>query len=299
MNSAVGFFKRNTKHYLMLLPFFAVFIVFFLWPLANGAYISFTKWNGIKPPVYVGLNNYAKVLSSSELYASAKNLLFFTIFTLIVGIPISLFVSLVASQLNLKLNYFFRSVFFIPNIMPLFLSALIWRWLMQPEYGPINVLLTKIGFPNVNWFFTPGYAIASVVLVDFWRASGWNILIFMTGILEIPSEYYEAAEVDGANAWQKMRFVTLPQLEPIIFLIVTNGVIGALQIFDIPWLMSASNYHVYGGSNNNLMLYPVMQVYGLAFGRQALGESSTYAMLLLVTTLIITGLRFGLRRKKE
>jgi multiple sugar transport system permease protein len=299
MNSAVGSIKRNTKHYLMLLPFFAVFLIFFLWPLLYGASISFTKWNGIKPPIYVGFDNYIKVLSSPDLYASAKNLVLFMVSTLIVGISISLFISLVASQLSLKFSYFFRSVFFIPNMMPLFLSAAIWRWLLQPEYGPLNVMLTKVGFPNINWFFTSGYAIASVVLVDLWRASGWNILIIMTCILEIPSEYYEAAEVDGANAWQKMRYITLPQLEPIIFLIITNGMIGALQIFDIPWFMSASNYNIYGGQNNNFMLYPVMQVYGLAFGKQNFGGSSAYAMLLLITTLIITGLRFVLRHKKD
>lgn len=290
--------RKSAMHYLMLLPFFAVFGIFFLWPMVYGVAISFMKWNGIQPPKFIGLQNYVKVLSSPVFYASLKNLLIFTVSTLIIGISLSIFMAIIASQLSERMNYFYRAVFFLPGILPLALSAAIWKWQLAPGIGAINVLATKLGIPGVNWMTTPGLAIAAVVMVDFWRASGFNILILMVGIKEAPAELYEAARVDGANTLQKVRFVTIPQLEPIIFLIITNGFIGALQVFDIPWILSQSSY-IRVGSVGNVMIYPVMQIFGLTFGNQKLGEASTYSVFLLLATLIITGIWFAVRRKKD
>lgn len=290
--------RKNYRHYLMLLPFFAIFTLFFIWPMASGLTTSFFKWDGIHKMEYVQLDNYAKMFSDKTLLTSYKNLTIFTACTLGFGIPFSLIIAIIASGLNKRLNYVLRSLYFIPCMMPLFLSTLIWRWMLTPEYGIVNVFLKAIGLESVAWVSTPGYAIASVIFVDAWRASGFNILIFMTALKDIPTELYEAAEVDGVTTLQKIWHITIPLLEPVIFLLLINGIIGALQVFDIPWLMSQSFYHQYGGVGNGL-LYPVMKIVGLAFGSQKFGLASAYSMLLFVITLVFSGLVFALRKKNQ
>ncbi|GHV66844.1 sugar ABC transporter permease [Spirochaetia bacterium] len=291
-------FTKNIKHYLMLLPFFVVFVLFFLWPLFFGVSIAFTNWNGIRTPEFTGFNNFIRVWSNGDFIASFKNLVIFAILTVAIGVSLSLLVAMVASSLSNKQSLVFRSLYFLPMVLPMVLSASIWRWLLSPDIGLLNIIAVKIGFQSVNWITTPGYAMAATVLVDFWRASGFNIMIFMIAIKDVPQELYDAAEVDGANMWQKMFRITLPQLEPIVFLILTNGLIGALQIFDIPWVLSKSGLDKIG-SVGTVMTYPTMMVVGLTFGRQRLGEASAYATYLLFLTLIITGAWFIIRSSRR
>jgi multiple sugar transport system permease protein len=184
----------------------------------------------------------------------------------------------------------------MPTVIPLFLTAAIWRWILTPDYGLLNRIIMFFGGPSINWLTDPKFMIPAAVIVDVWRSTGFNMIILLAGLNAIPAEYYEAARVDGANTWQQIIYLTIPELEPVLFLVIVNGFISALQIFDIPWLLTQSSYTAYGGPMQG-MLFPVMDVMGRAFGSLKFGEASAYAWILLVFVLLVTLIQFYLRRR--
>lgn len=289
------FMRRYLKHYLLLLPFFALFITFYLWPIIYSAAISMTKWDGIHAPVFVGLQNYTKIFATPRFSTSMLNLARFVAVVVPVGVTLSLALALLVDQFTRRWSSFFRSIYFFPVIIPLFLAGAIWRYLLSPQIGILNLLLAQIGITGIGWLREPVYMVLAVAMVDMWRAIGFNFLLLLTGIKGIPHDYYEAARVDGANRFQQMIYITIPQLEPVLFLVTVNAFIGALQTFDIPWLLSISKHGNYGG-NRNGMLFPVMEIYESAWGRQAFGDASAYAVILLGITLAITVIQFVWRR---
>lgn len=293
-----GSFKRYLKHYSLLLPFFILFTVFFLYPLIYSVFISLTKWDGIREPVFIGIENYARISQMPRFDTSMKNLLRFVVIVVPVGVSIALGLALLVDQFTPKWQKFFRSMYFFPVIIPMFLSAAIFRFLLSPQIGLITVILEAVGIKNVNWLSNPTYMVPAVALVDMWRAIGFNFLLLFSGLKAIPTEYAEAARVDGANRFQEFFFITIPQLEPVLFLVVVNAFIGALQSFDIPWLLSSSTFVNYGGPRNG-MLFPVMEIYISAWGRQDFGGASAYAVIILVITMIITAVQFGWRRLRQ
>jgi multiple sugar transport system permease protein len=184
----------------------------------------------------------------------------------------------------------------MPTVIPLFLTAAIWRWILTPDYGLLNRIIMFFGGPSINWLTDPKFMIPAAVIVDVWRSTGFNMIILLAGLNGIPAEYYEAARVDGANTWQQIFYITIPELEPVLFLVIVNGFISALQIFDIPWLLTQSAYTAYGGPMQG-MLFPVMDIMGRAFGSLKFGEASAYAWILLIIVLGITLIQFYLRRQ--
>jgi len=295
MKKQKGFFQRYFKHYSLLLPFFLLFAVFFLYPLIYSIFISLTKWDGIREPVFVGFDNYVRITQTPRFDTSMKNLLRFVVIVVPVGVTIALCLAVLVDQFTPRWQKFFRSMYFFPVIIPMFLSAAIFRFLLSPQIGLITVMLEGIGIKNVNWLSNPTYMVPAVALVDMWRAIGFNFLLLFSGLKAIPTEYSEAARVDGANRFQEFFYITIPQLEPVLFLVVVNAFIGALQSFDIPWLLSSSTFVNYGGPRNG-MLFPVMEIYYSAWGRQDFGGASAYAVIILVITMIITAVQFTWRR---
>jgi multiple sugar transport system permease protein len=289
-------FWRYGKHYLMIAPFFILFIVFYLAPLVYGFYISFEKWDGVHPPVFVGLSNFVKVVNSPYFVTAFTNLFKYVIITMFFGITIAFGLALLVNRFKGAASNVFRSAYFMPTVIPLFLTAAIWRWILTPDYGLLNRIIMLFGGPSINWLTDPKFMIPAAVIVDVWRSTGFNMIILLAGLNGIPAEYYEAARVDGANTWQQIFYITIPELEPVLFLVIVNGFISALQIFDIPWLLTQSAYTAYGGPMQG-MLFPVMDIMGRAFGSLKFGEASAYAWILLIIVLGITLIQFYLRRR--
>jgi multiple sugar transport system permease protein len=280
-------FSAFTPNYLMIAPFFILFGVFTLGPMLYGIAMGFTKWNGITPPVYVGLSNYAAVINSPRFAKAFSNLLLYVAVTVPVGIALAFCIALVVNRFKGFTAHFFRSAYFLPTVIPLFLTAVIWRWLLTPNYGLVNMGLTLLRLPAPNWLGDPAYMIPALVMADAWRATGFNMVIFLAGMKNIPREYYEAATIDGANAFEKIRFIMIPALEPVFLLVIVNAVISALQIFDLPWLMTNSSFSSYGGPLQG-MLFPVMDVMGRGFGGRRFGEAAALASILFVLILSVT-----------
>jgi len=290
-------YRKTLKHYLMLLPFFLFFAVFFLYPIVEGLNISFYKWDSVNPAVFVGIQNYVNLLKSRDFVISFTNILKYVSITVPVGISVAFGLALFVNSLKGPLSNFFRSVYFIPTMMPLFLAASVWRWMYAPEVGIINTAMQALGMQSINWLKNPDVMIFSLIIVDVWRSAGWNMVILLAGLKNIPQDYYDAARVDGANSWQELIYVTIPQLEPVLFFVIAQGFIFALQVFDAPWLLTLSTTQGYGGRLKAL-LFPVMDMFGRAFGVYKFGEASAYGFLLTILIMIITAILFAVRRKE-
>jgi len=297
MTKLSRFARRYLKHYLLLLPFFLLFSIFYLYPLIYSVVISLTKWDGIHAPQFVGVENYSRIASMPRFEDSMINLGRFVLIVVPVGILIALGLAVLIDRFTPRWEKFFRGAYFFPVIIPMFLSAAIFRYLFSPGVGIIPLLLEWVGITGINWLNNPTYMVPTVAMVDMWRAVGFNFLLIFAGLKAIPREYYEAARVDGANRWQEIVHISIPQLEPVLFLVTVNGFIGALQAFDIPWLLSLSTFVNYGGTRNG-MLFPVMEIYMAAWGRQDYGGASAFAVILLGITLIITAFQFAWRNRR-
>jgi multiple sugar transport system permease protein len=288
--------RRYLQHYLMLAPFFGLFFAFHLVPIVYGLGMSLTRWDGVTEPTFVGLQNYLNIVRSSGFAKSYSNLLTYVAIEVPLTLTTAFVLALMVERFVGASANVFRSAYFLPTVIPLFLAAAVWRWMLTPDYGIVNVLLGVFGIPSINWLNDPTYMLPALIMVSLWRSTGFNLIILLAGLKAIPQVYYEAAKVDGANTLQQIRHVTIPQLEPVIFLVFVNGFISALQVFDLPWLMTSSSYGSYGGPLQTLM-FPVMDVMGRAFGALRLGEAAGYAVILFLFILLITLLQFVARRR--
>lgn len=284
-------------NYVMLLPFFTVFAIFFIYPIISGFSMSIQHWRPNASFDFVGAANYIKVLQSPRFIKAMTNLAIYVFTTVPIGIMVAFGLAILVNSFQGKWSQFFRSAYFIPSMIPIFLAATVWRWMLAPDYGTINLLLGLVGIPSIDWLRNPQFMISALVMVDVWRSVGFNMIILLAGLKNIPEMYYDAAKVDGANTLQQIFHITIPQVEPILFLVTVNGFISAMQIFDAPWIMSDSNYSMgYGGFLQG-MLFPVMEMMGRAFGSSNFSEASALGFILLVIILIITLILFALRAR--
>jgi multiple sugar transport system permease protein len=226
------------------------------------------------------------------------NLLKYVSITVPIGITVAFILALIVNSFNGFWSGFFRSAYFIPTMIPVFLAASVWRWMYAPEVGIINTALSWLGIQPINWLQNPGVMIQSLVIVDVWRSAGFNMVILLAGLKNIPEEYFDAARVDGANKIQEIIHITIPQLWPVLFFTITYGYISALQVFDAPWLMTASSNTAYGGRLKGL-LFPVMDMMGRAFGSLRFGPAAAYGFLLTLIILAVTALLFSFQRKNR
>lgn len=299
-------FHGKMVNYIGLLPFFAIFIIFILYPFIYGIVMSFTNWSVHTKgkPDFVGLSNYLYVLSgkgtsSTRFLKSLRNLLIYVPITLLIGLTLALVLALILSQIP-KGSSFFRASWFAPYVLPLFICAGIWQWFMTPGTGLVANLLARIGIGRgVDWANTQFYAIMMVVFIDVWNSVGFNFVMIYAGIKDISPDLYEAAELDGASTIKKMRYITIPLLKPILFVVVTYGIISALQVYDVPWILSGTGDYNNIGGPGQVMLFPVMEmVRNIYLGSESgLGRATAEGVILMIIIMAITAVQFSRRRK--
>ncbi|WP_061930606.1 carbohydrate ABC transporter permease [Aureimonas sp. AU22] len=288
---------RYLPHYLMVLPFMLLFAAFFLYPIVSGLFYSFHDWNAASDPRFVGFANYTRILGSRDFERALWNLATYIIITVPLGILVALGLALLVDSFTGFWSNLFRSVFFLPVVLPAFLAATIWRWMYAPSFGLINMVLGWLGIPSVNFLNDTGTMLYALIAVDIWVSAGFNMVILLAGLKNIPTDLYEAARLDGANRFQQVRHVTVPMLAPVLFFVTTYGFISALQVFDVPWLLTGSSFTQYGGRQNAL-LFPVMDMMGRAFGSVRFGQAAAYGFILTAIIVAFTGLMFALRGKE-
>lgn len=272
--------RRTIIGYIFIAPFILGFVFWFLIPALVAAYLTFHKWNLIAPPQYVGTQNIEKLFNDPLLFQSLKATFVYTI----LSVPLSLLLSFfLANLINTKVRgiSIFRTIFYLPSIVPAVANALLWAWMFNTEFGLINVVIRALGGSKVPWLQDTGWAIPAFVILSLWGTGG-SMIIFLAGLQGIPDIYYEAAEIDGAGRWAKLRHITLPLMSPVIFFNFVLGFINSFQVFTIGYLVT-------NGGPENSTLFLVLYIYRTAFRSQNMGYAAALSWLLFI---ILMGLSF-------
>ncbi|MBV9170075.1 MAG: sugar ABC transporter permease [Chloroflexi bacterium] len=283
--------RRALEGYLYISPFLLGFAVFTAYPLLASLYLSFTNFNLITSPVWVGLDNYVRAFSGDNLFwSSLGRTAQYAVIVVPLGIAASLGAALLLSH-GFRGTSIFRTFFFLPSITPIIASVLIWLWILQPSIGVLNYLLSLVRIPGPPWVQSTTWAIPSLILLSLWNtAGGTRMIVFLAGLQGVPVELYDAAKIDGANAWQRFVNVTVPLISPTIFFNVIVSIIGALSVFSVAYIGTQ------GGPAYATYFY-VYHLYTTAFQYSLMGYAAALAWIFLVIVLCLTAIQFRLQHR--
>ncbi len=276
---------ENLEAYAFLLPAAAVLAVFHFFPIFYAFFVSLLRWNMIDPiRPFVGAANYVQVFQDEKFITALGNTSYFAVVSVGLSIPLAL---IFAVLLNRKLTgmSWYRTAFFIPHVTSLAAAAMVWLWLYHPDqFGLLNYLLRRVGVPAQRWLLDPAQAMPAIIAVAIWGNLGRDIVIFLAGLQNISPDYYEAAQIDGANPWESFRHITLPLLSPTTYFILIISMIGAFKIFALPLFLT-------GGGPLNKTLTIVYSVYQQGFQYFRMGYASAQAYTLFAIIFLITMLQ--------
>ncbi|WP_202977515.1 carbohydrate ABC transporter permease [Enterococcus faecium] len=262
-----------------------------IWPAIQTAILSFQKTVGFGDTEWVGLRNYQKMFADGEVFQSLLNTLIYAVVSIPSIVVLSLLVAVLMNR-KVKGLSIYRTIYFLPVVAAPSAVAMIWRWMFNNDYGLINNMLAKIGLDGPAWLTDPSIAIYSIIIVGVWSAIGYNMVLLLAGLQEIPKDYYEAAEIDGASPIQQFFNITLPLVTPTLFFVVVTTVINAFQVFDVIFMMITPNSTAMFKSQSLTYLF-----YKHSFILNDKGYGSAIVMFLLVIILIITAIQMKLQKK--
>ncbi|HEV8636713.1 MAG TPA: sugar ABC transporter permease [Chloroflexota bacterium] len=278
--------------YLYISPWLAGLVIFTAGPIVASAYLSLTEYRILVPPRFIGLDNYTRAVGGGD--AIFWRAVYNTTYYAVLFVPLSIAGSLAAALLlnvGVRGQAAFRTMFFIPSITPAVAAVLLWIWFLSPEFGPLNSLLRAVGIEGPPWLGSPDWSKPALILMSLWGAvGGTTMIIFLAGLQGIPAELYEAAEIDGANAWQGFVNVTLPLLSPAVFFNLVVGMIAAFRVFTAAFVATG------GGPLYSTMFY-MLHLFNNAFVFLHMGYASALAWLfvLLVLALVVVQVRMATR----
>ncbi|MBK7820287.1 MAG: sugar ABC transporter permease [Tessaracoccus sp.] len=285
-----GFVARYGAGYLFIAPFFALFLIFQLFPIVWTFYISTQEWTGLGEPEPVGLQNYEMLLTDPQFWDAFGNTLVYWVFGLILILPLSLGISLLLHRKDLRGLRGFRTITFIPYVCATVAIGLIFNILFDTQQGLINEILQFVGLDPVGWLTTTTYSKVPVIALNVWRHTPWFALILFGGLLNIPTEYYEAAKVDGANAVQTFWHVTLPGLRPVIVFCMIMITVESWNIFAEPFIMR-------GPATSNISLFQYM--YESSFRLFKFGYGATIGVALTVILAVVSLVQLAVLRRGD
>lgn len=270
--------------FLFVTPWLLGFLIFTAGPMLASLYLSLTKYD-LANMEFVGMENYRRLLFKDELFwKSLRVTVLYALFTVPLGIAGSLSLALLLNQ-KVRGQRIFRTLFYLPSLVPAVASAILWQWIFNADNGLLNSGLALFGLPNIEWLQDERYTLGAFVLMSLWGIGGGRMVIFLAGLQGISETYYEAARIDGASPAQQFRSVTLPLLSPVMFFNLILGVIGAFQVF-------TSSYVMTGGGPNNASLFYALYLFRNAFEQFKLGKASAMAWILFVILLLLTLVQF-------
>lgn len=273
--------KEAVQGIIYILPSFVLILIFCIIPIFMSGYFSFTEYNIMNSPKFVGLDNYIKMFKDSYVTDAAENTLLYVLMTVPVQTILALaFAAFLAAKIQNKKGEFLRSVMFIPVIASAVTAGTVWRIILNTDGGFLNNILNFFHISSVNWLGSTQTSLLSICIVAVWKNVGYFLVIYYAGIMGIQKDLYEAARVDGATPLQQFTKITLPVLKPITYLVVTLGIIWSFQVFDLAYLMT-------GGGPGHSSVTLVMGIYNAAFKQYKVGYACAMAMFLLVMIIII------------
>ena len=282
--------------YTFLGPVLFFLIVLVLFPILFSFWISLHDWSLIPRDFpFIGFANYVEAIKDPLSLKSLRNTLFYTIGAVPVSMILSLALALIMNQKNLPLRTFYRTVYFIPVITSWVAVSFVWIWMFEPRWGLVNSFLGLFGISGLPWLASPTWALPAIMIVAIWKGLGYNMVIFLAGLQGIPREMYEAAQIDGANGWQRFWSITLPLLNPTIVFITVTAVIGSLQVFTPAVVMTTRQGEAGGPIDSTRVM--VYHIYATAFRYTRLGYGAALAFLLFALILIITLVQLRLTQR--
>nr|AAD33665.1 putative integral membrane protein [Thermus brockianus] len=275
--------------FLFLTPYALLFAVFWAWPIAYSLYLSFLNTRVYPWRLEVGVN-WGRLLQDPFFWTALKN----TLFILLVQVPLMLALALLALALNsalLRAKGFFRFAFFAPVVVGAVAYSAVFRLLFNTEFGAVNALLRTLGHPGYDWLYAPGPAMAVIIIALTWRWTGYNAIILLAGLQSIPKELYEAAALDGAGPWQRFWHVTLPGIRPVLLFALILSIIGTLQLFTEPFLIT-------GGGPGNATMTLGVYLYQQGFRSFNFGYASAIAYTVALLAALFSFLQMRLWRER-
>jgi multiple sugar transport system permease protein len=282
--------KQNLAGYLFISPWLIGFLVFTAWPFLRSIYLSFTRYNIVTEPKWVGTANYKMLLTQDELFWKSA---WVTVKYAAVSVPLAIVAGVglaLLLNINVKGIAVFRTIFFLPSIVPTVATSVLFIWLLNPNIGLINRLLSLVGVHGPAWIKTSPWAFYSLVFMALWGVGG-SMVIYLAGLKDIPVHLYEAATIDGANAVKKLRHITLPMMTPVIFFNLVMGIIGAFQTFTQAYVITPD-----GGPEDSTHFYS-LYLYNRAWKYLDMGYASAMAWMLFLVIVILTGAVFRSQKK--
>ena len=278
--------KKKVIPYLLVSPYIIHFLIFIAFPVIFSIVLTFHKWNIISPMEYTGFANYIRLFQDALFLKSILNTLIF----LVIHIPLQIIVALfLAEVLNQKicLRGFFRAAFFLPVVVSGVVVTILWQQLYGFDTGLLNKILVTLGFGKVGWLIDPKIAMPSIAIMATWKNVGLYIVLFLVGLQTVPKHYYESADLEGATHWQKFFKITLPMINPTIFLVVILSTVGGFSLFIEPYILT-------GGGPLNSTLSAVLYIYKQAFFYYHMGYSATLGLFfaLIILSVVIIQKKF-------
>jgi multiple sugar transport system permease protein len=272
--------KEEWAGILFASPWLVGFLLFMAFPIFASLYMSFTSYDMITAPEWIGIANYEVLFTSDPIFwKSLWNTIYYVIFTVPLNLVIGILIAMLMNQKVLGMR-FYRTIFYLPNVVSIVAVALLWSWILDPTFGLINLFLEKFGIEGPGWLYDPKWSKPAIILMGMWNVGG-AMVIYLAALQDIPNYLYESASIDGAGVFRKFFRITLPLLTPSIFFNVVIGVILSFQVFTQAFIMT-------GGGPIQSSYFYAYYLYDKAFTDSAMGMASSMAWVLLVITLLLT-----------
>ena len=280
-------FSRQKSSYLFIAVPFTLFFVFQLAPVIVSFFWSFTQYDVVHAPRFVGLANYKNIIFNDPLFWIAiRNTVIYVIGVVPIGVFVSLLLAVAIDQ-EIKLKNFFKSIFFLPTVTAIVAVSVIWKWLYAGEkYGLFNFFIMKFGFQPIDWLASPTWTLPSIMIMSIWSGLGYSMILFLAGLQTIPQVMYEAAEIDGAGFWSKFAHVTLPLLKPTIVFVTMMSFIFSFQVFEQVYIMTGGQGGIGGVLNSGLTI--VAYLYDKGFQKFQMGYASALAYIVFIVIFVLT-----------
>lgn len=272
-----------------ILPCLLGLLVLTYLPVLMSLGLSFSYWNLLGAPQFVGLENYQAILSDPIFWKTLQNTLMLVVGSVSLEIALALGVALLLNMAFAGIGIY-RTLFFLPVITPMVSVALVWGWIYDPKFGWLNWLITAFGGEPISWLYDTQWAMPAIILLRVWKDMGYNMVILLAGLQSIPVHLYESAALDGAGSWQRFIKITLPMLSPTLFFVTTVSIINAFQSFDSVYLLTQ------GGPENSTQVL-VYWLFNNAFQFYKIGPASAIAYILFIIILTITLIQWWMRKR--
>ncbi len=294
--------NRNNVAYLFVLPFVVVFLIFSVYPVLRTLYLSFTSYKGFGDPVWLGLDNYKRVLTDKFFWRAFGNTLKIWGVNIVVQLGLAFLLTIVFSDIKYKMHGLpiFRAIYYLPNLIACTSVAFLFKTLLDWKYGSVNQMLISAGITStqINWLGDVNIAPYVISIVGAWMWFGNSFIVLMAGVQGISTDYFEAAAIDGCGRWTRFFKITIPLLKPILLYTCITSLIGGLQLFDLPYLMNGPQGGT-AGQPNGVLQTAVMYLYKFGFETRQTGYASAIAYTLFIIILIVSIIQFKWLGKED